>query len=231
VGGGDDFMTLGASVFYNQAGIMKLKTLQAMPAINFHKSLSGNKSSYLSGGFMAGFVNRQYDGKNLTFDNQYTGGRFDASAPTGEQFSGLSRGFLDVAVGLSYNSQLGESGSYYLGTSLSHFNKPSTNFLDEEITLSPKWQFNGGLKTPLSELVELTLEGNYLMQGPYTEIVGGAMINYSLTHMQNQEDNSIKQLSVGAGVFMRLNDAVIPYVQMTYNHFDVGVSYDVISAR
>lgn len=226
VGNGDDFMTVGATAFYDQAGIQKLKTLQVMPAVNFHKSLSGNKNSYLSAGFMAGFVNRQFDGQNLTFDNQYTGGRYNPSAPSGEHFAGISRSFFDVALGLSYNGAIGENGSYYAGASLWHFNKPATSFLSDQIQLQPKWQFNAGFRNWVSEKLELTVEGNYLKQGAYSETIGGATIRYSLDDMLG-EASDISQLSVGAGAFMRLNDAVIPYLQINYNHFDVGLSYDV----
>jgi type IX secretion system PorP/SprF family membrane protein len=227
VGGADDYMTLGISMFSDEAGSVKLKTLQVMPAINFHKSLSGNKSSYLNGGFMAGYVSRQFDGKNLTFDNQYTGGRFNASAPTGENFSSLNRSFFDIALGLSYNSQLGENGAYYAGVSLWHFNKPATNFLSDKITLQPKIQFNAGVRTWVAANLELTVEANYLKQGPYTEAIGGAMVRYDLTQNLNQQETAISTFSVGGGAFVRLNDAVIPYVQVSYNHFDVGLSYDV----
>lgn len=226
VGSGDDFMTLGASTFYDQAGVMKLKTLQVMPAINFHKSLSGNKNSYLSGGFMAGFVNRQFDGKNLTFDNQYTGGQYDPSAATGERFTGLSRGFFDAAVGLSYNSDAGEKGSYYLGASLWHFNKPSYSFLSDNIQLAPKWQFQGGVRTWLNDALQLTLEGNYLMQDNYSETIGGARVQYFFDG-EMITDAAISEFSVAGGLYVRLKDAIIPYVQVSYNHMDVGISYDV----
>ena len=226
VGSGDDFMTVGASAFYDEAGVQKLKTLQVMPALNFHKSLSGNRNSYLSAGFMAGFVNRQFDGKNLTFDNQYTGGRFDASNPSGENFTGLSRGFLDVALGLSYNSDFGEKGSYYIGGSLWHFNKPSYSFLSDNIQLDPKWQFNAGLRTWLNEQVRLTFEGNYLKQGVYSETIAGGLVQYFFDDAI-MSDNPISELSVAGGVFVRFQDAIIPYAQISYNHFDVGISYDV----
>jgi type IX secretion system PorP/SprF family membrane protein len=226
VGTGDDFMTVGASAFYDEAGVMKLKTLQVMPALNFHKSLSGDRNSYLSAGFMAGFVSRQFDGKNLTFDNQYNGGQFDPTAPSGERFTGLSRSFLDVAVGLSYNSNLGEKGSYYIGGSLWHFNKPSYSFLSDNIQLDAKWQANAGVRTWLNEQVQLTFEGNYLVQGPYSETILGGMVQYHLNDMVNTDD-PIGEVSVAGGVFMRLNDAIIPYAQISYNHIDVGISYDV----
>lgn len=229
VGNGDDFMTVGASVFYDQAGIMKLKTLQAMPAINFHKSLSGNKNSFLSGGFMAGIINRQFDGKNLTFDNQYTGSGFNPSAASGEQFTGVSRSLFDISAGLSYNSEIGENGNYYFGASLWHFHKPVTGLLSNQIQLDPKWQFNAGLKTPLNEEVTLTVEANYLQQGKYSETVGGVLVQYVLDSKiySYGEETSIQSFSVGGGLFARLNDAIIPYVQLTYNHIDIGISYDV----
>lgn len=225
-GGGNDFMTIGLSTFYDQAGVMKLKTLQVMPAINFHKSLSGEKNSYLSAGFMAGFINRQFDGKNLTFDNQYTGGRFDPSTPSGERFTGLSRGFLDVAVGLSYSSQLGEKGTYYIGGSFWHFNKPSYSFLSDNIQLDPKWQFNGGVRTWVNEQVRLTFEANYLKQGVYSETIVGGMVQYFFDDAMMNE-SPVAELSVAGGVFVRLKDAIIPYAQLSYNHFDIGLSYDV----
>jgi type IX secretion system PorP/SprF family membrane protein len=226
VGGGDDFMTVGGSAFYDEAGVMKLKTLQIMPAINFHKSLSGTKNSYLSGGFMAGFVNRQFDGKNLTFDNQYTGGAFNPANPTGERFTGLSRAFFDIALGLSYNSDFGENGSYYLGGSLWHFNKPSYSFLSDNIQLDPKWQFNGGVRTWINEQVQLTVEANYLKQGNYAETIGGGMVKYFFDNAM-VDDQPISEFSVAGGVYGRLGDAIIPYAQISYNHFDVGISYDV----
>lgn len=227
VGGGDDFMTVAASAFYDQAGIMKLKTLQVMPAINFHKSLSGYKNSYLSGGFMAGIVNRQFDGQNLTFDNQYTAGRFNPNAASGERFAALSRMFLDVAVGLSFNHDFGENGSYYIGSSLWHFNKPKNGFLNSTISLDPKWQFNAGIKKQWNEQLTLSGEINYLLQGKYTEMIGGVLASYALNQKGFDGGSSLSGAAIGGGLYLRWNDAIIPYAQVSYNHIDVGISYDV----
>ncbi len=227
VGSGDDYMTVGGTAFYDQAGIMKLKTLQVMPAINFHKSLSANRNSYLSGGFTAGIINRQFDGQNLTFDNQYTGGRFNPAAASGERFTGISKMVFDIALGLSYNSDIGENGVYYVGGSYWHFHKPIIGFISNDIQLLPKWQANAGYKTELTNEVELSLEANHLIQGPYSETIGGAMVKYRLDQFMQVGDPGITNFSVGGGLFYRLNDAIIPYVQVSYNHIDVGVSYDV----
>lgn len=231
VGSGDDFITFGLSCFYDEAGIMKLKTLQVMPAINFHKSLSGTKSSYLSAGFMAGFIQRSFNGKNLTFDNQYTAGRYNPSASSGEQFTGLTTSLFDIALGLSYNTEVGENGVIYLGGSYWHFNKPKANFLQETIQLQPKWQLNAGYKVRINDYLEARLEMNYLKQGNYSETIGGGLLSYSLDEMLDRESGGIGEYKIGAGLFMRWDDAVIPVVQVSYGRVDVNFSYDVNTSQ
>lgn len=232
VGQGDDYMTVGGLAAYDQAGIMKLKTLQAMPVINFHKSLSGLRNAYLSGGFSAGVVSRNFDGQNLTFDNQYTGGRFVPGSATGERFTGLSRSFFDISTGLSFNTDISESSTIYTGASLWHFHKPQVSFFTDQLQLNPKWQFNAGIRSNLSPDLVLTAEANYLQQGPYNETIGGLGLMYRIPNsMPYGSDNELEALAVGFGAYMRLGDAIIPYVQISYNHLDIGLSYDVNVSR
>jgi type IX secretion system PorP/SprF family membrane protein len=232
VGRGDDYMTVGGVAVYDQAGIMKLKTLQVMPVINFHKSLSGLRNAYLSGGFSAGVVSRNFDGQNLTFDNQYTGGRFVPGSATGERFTGLSRSFFDISTGLSFNTDLTENSIIYIGASLWHFHKPQVNFFSTQLQLNPKWQFNAGIRSNLSPDLVLTAEANYLQQGPYNETIGGLGLMYRIPNsMPYGTDNELAALAVGFGAYMRLGDAIIPYLQISYKHLDIGLSYDVNVSR
>jgi type IX secretion system PorP/SprF family membrane protein len=230
VGQGNDFLTVGFNMFHDIAGSSRLKTTQFMPAINFHKSLDAERNRYLSLGFMGGIVQRQFDSKNLTFDNQYTLRGYDPFAPTGEQFSGLQRTIADFAVGLSYNSQLGEYGNYFLGASLWHFNKPTERFVLEEVQLAPKWQFNGGIRTPVSETVEIHAEVNYLLQDSYTELLAGGYASYVFSDATDR-DNGMQRMAVSLGAFVRLNDAVIPVARMEYNNFALGFSYDINTSQ
>jgi type IX secretion system PorP/SprF family membrane protein len=227
VGQGDNFITTGASFFHDQAGVMKLTTTQVMPVINFHKSLHAEKNRYLSAGFMAGMVQRQFDGRALSFDNQYSAGRYDPTASTGEDFTGLNHRFADFGVGISYNSEVGVLGNYFIGASYWHFNKPKANFLTQSVQLNPKWQMNAGLRIPLNERVLLQVEANHLMQGEYKETIGGGMLSYVFTESTQDGAQGLNQFQVGAGLFMRFQDAIIPQVMLTYNHFDLGVSYDI----
>jgi type IX secretion system PorP/SprF family membrane protein len=226
VGQADDYMTVGLSAFYDKAGIQNLKTIQVMPTLNYHKLIDAANVGYLSAGFMAGFVQRQFDGTKLSFDNQYTNGSYDPFAPTGENFTGLSRNLADFAVGLVYSAEIFEKGNWYLGTSLWHFNKPKVNFLQENIQLNPKWQANAGINIPLSEIWSVKGEMNYLKQGLFTETMAGVLFTVSPV-MQSSPNGDEQTLKVSAGMMMRVNDALVPVLQLGYNQFKVGVSYDV----
>lgn len=225
---GNDFLTVGSSAFYDQAGIQALKTLQVLPVINFHKNLgSSDKIRFLSIGFMGGYVSRQFSGANLTFDNQYTNGRFSSSNATGESFTGLSRSVFDMAVGMSYNSQIGENAFYYAGASLWHFNSPSANYLSSVVKLPMKIQANAGIRARAGDYLEWTVEGNHLQQGQYKETIIGAVLKYDLIGSSASEETEMSSASVGLGGFVRLNDAFIPYAYLRYNQMDIGVSYDI----
>src|SRR5688572_32580717 len=54
VGFSNDFITAGMQMLYDKAGTVGLTTTQLLPALNYHKSLSDDKVSFLSLGFMGG---------------------------------------------------------------------------------------------------------------------------------------------------------------------------------
>jgi type IX secretion system PorP/SprF family membrane protein len=224
---GSDYLTVGTSAFYDQAGIQALKTLQVLPVVNFHKNLGGDKIRFLSIGFSGGYVSRQFSGANLTFDNQYTNGRFSGSNPTGENFIGLNRSMFDMAVGMSYNSQLGENTFYYAGASLWHFNSPSANYLNTSVKLPMKMQANVGVRARVGDYLEWTIEGNHLQQAQYKETIIGGMVKYDLIGSSASSETEMQSASVGLGGFIRLNDAFIPYAYLRYNQIDIGISYDI----
>ncbi|MGV3658283.1 MAG: PorP/SprF family type IX secretion system membrane protein, partial [Chitinophagaceae bacterium] len=225
VGYANDFLTIGLQTFYDVAGIARLSTAQVMPALNFHKALNEEKNSFLSAGFMAGYVQRYFNDKNLTFDNQYTGGQYNPSAPSGENFAYLKRGFADYAAGLSFSSSLANAGNYYIGVSLFHLTKPSETFMNKEFVLMRKFQANAGVKAAFNDDLQFRGEVNFLKQGPFTEIMLGGLATYHITDMY-EEGTNIKSVSVSGGLFLRLNDAAVPVVKLNYNNFEVGMSYD-----
>ena len=223
----DDFLTIGFSSFYDQAGTMNLKTIHVMPGINYHKSLSRKKGKYLSAGFMTGLVRRQFDLRKLSFNNQYNNNRYNPSASTGESFFQISRMIADMSAGISFNSSLNNGGAYFIGASIWHFNNPTTGFLDNNISLPIKYQTNAGIKFPLNPLNQITAEANYLKQDQYEEIVAGLFIKHYLIDFEQSAEKKIARLSIGGGIAFRYQDAIIPQFSIEFNGFNLGISYDI----
>ena len=73
VGTTNDFITTGMQMLYDKAGTVGLTTTQVLPALNYHKSLSNEKVSFLSLGFMGGLIHKSIDITKMTTNNQYNG--------------------------------------------------------------------------------------------------------------------------------------------------------------
>jgi len=48
VGKGDDYVTWGMQLFYDRAGTVSFTQTKILPALNYHKSISSEKNTYLS---------------------------------------------------------------------------------------------------------------------------------------------------------------------------------------
>ena len=100
VGSGEDFVTMGMQFFYDKAGTVSYTNTQILPVLNYHKSLSSDKSKYLSLGFMGGWVQHSIDLSKITTNSQYEG------MGIGENITDPSYSYIDGSVGMSFNSAL-----------------------------------------------------------------------------------------------------------------------------
>lgn len=219
VGQGDDFLTVGLLMFYDKAGATALTSTHIMPALNFHKSISNERNMYLSAGFMAGVVQRRLDASKITTNNQYDG------LGTGENFSASQYSYLDGSAGLSFNSGIGENpdDNLVVGIAYHHFTRPKNSFFnDESVRTSPKLVFSADLKFSLGESSSITVQADHSSQGNYKETIGGLMFGLKFGAYTESPDYAIH-----GGLFMRLNDALIPTIKLDYHPFSAALSYDV----
>jgi len=219
IGKGDDFFTTGLQMLNDKAGSIGWITTQVLPVLNYHKSLSSEKNSYLSMGFMGGWVQRRFDISKMTTNSQYDG------VGLGENLQNMQYNYLDGSVGMSYNSNLNGNpdNTYFLGAAYHHFNRPNKSFYrNSSIELNPKWVFSGGLKLGVAENAYLTIQADQTMQGSFSETVAGAMCGLKLGQDVDNPDYTIH-----LGTFIRWNDALIPVVKLDYNPFSIALSYDV----
>jgi type IX secretion system PorP/SprF family membrane protein len=221
VGKGEDFMSAGIQFLFDRAGTVALQTSHFLPVVNFHKSLSANRNTYLSLGFMAGLVTRRLDRSRVTTNNQYDGFEYNGSLPDGELFA-ANYAYFDANVGMSFSSTIGadEQHLFFLGLAYHHFNKPVNSFY-RNINHLPKWVLSGGLKLNVDMYSYVTFHGDYTRQWPYQELIGGAM------YSRKVGDEDVPTYTIHGGMYVRYKDAVIPVVKMDYYPFSLAFSYDI----
>lgn len=225
VGESTDFVTIGGQVLYDKAGTVDLTSIHILPAINYHKSLSAERSMYLSMAVMGGYVQRSIDRSKITTNSQFNGSAYDPNMATGETFSKSSYGYFDGTVGLSFNTQLGENvdNNMFLGIAYHHFNKSKkvSFYSDYKVELMPKWVASGGFRMSTTDYSYITLEADYTIQGVNKEIIGGVM------YSQKLDDPDNPKYIIHGGTYLRLNDAIIPVLKVESKPIAVAVSYDV----
>lgn len=226
IGQTDDYITTGLQLVYDKAGTTNFTTTNILPAINYHKSLSGEKSTYLSLGFMGGLVQRRIDRSKMTTNSQYDGNGYNPALADGETFVNDNFSYLDGSVGMTYSSAFSSArpqDNYFFGVAFHHFNRPKNSFYHRpEIELSPKWVYSAGVRFGISETSYLTIQADHTVQGPSKETIAGAMYSVKIG-----EDYDHPNYTLHVGSFLRLQDALIPVIKLDYNPFAIALSYDV----
>lgn len=218
-----DYLALGLQITNDVAGDSKMGKTQLLPSLTFHKSVNGDKDTYLSLGFSGGAVQQRFDPSKLQFDDQFVNGAYSATNPTRQVFLNSNRTYLDAAVGMLYSSLFGNDIKYYIGASYFHFTQPKVAFNPEnDIRLNKKLMVNAGLSAPTSEYDRFILYTDIFTQGGNRQVQGGFMYKHDL--VQEEVDNSF---SLSGGAFIRWNDAVMPVVKLDYYKLGIGVTYDV----
>ncbi|MEN9570866.1 MAG: hypothetical protein RL172_2097 [Bacteroidota bacterium] len=229
VGKGEDYMTLGGQILYDKAGTIAMTSTHVLPAVNYHKSLSGEKNMYLSLGFMGGFVQRRIDRSKITTNSQFDGTNYNGGLADGETFNNPSYSYFDGTAGLSFNMQVGENpeNNVFAGVAYHHFNKPSnvSFYSNTKLEMAPKWIYSAGARITTAEFSYVTFHTDYVAQGPHTELIGGAIYTRKL------DDPEVPTFLIHGGVFVRMNDAIIPIAKVEMRPLAVSLSYDINTSQ
>jgi type IX secretion system PorP/SprF family membrane protein len=225
VGETSDFITIGGQFLFDKAGTVDLTSTHILPAVNYHKSLSGDRSMYLSMALMGGWVQRRIDKSKITTNSQFDGNNYNGGLATGETFDKSSYSYFDGTAGLSFNAQLGENvdNNFYIGAAYHHFNrsKKVSFYSDATVEMKPKWVMSGGIRMSTSDYTYITFEGDYTTQSTNKEIIAGLLYSYKL------DDPTDPKYLIHGGAYMRLNDAIIPVVKIETKPLAIAVSYDI----
>lgn len=224
VGQGDDYITIGGQVLYDKAGTIALTSTHILPALNYHKSLGAEKNTYLSLAFMGGYVQRSIDRSKITTNSQYDGTGFNPGLSDGEKMAKSSYSYLDGTVGMSFNTQLGESinNNFFAGFAYHHFNKAkkASFYSDGTSEMTAKIVGSAGLRMSMTDYSYFTLQTDYTAQGPHKELMAGALYSWKLDKVENPK------YTLHAGAYLRWKDAFIPVAKIECRPIAIAVSYD-----
>ncbi len=215
-----DVFGIGFSGLSDQSADAALKLNYGSMSLSYHKALDEEGYNTIGGGFQATYSSVTLDVSKLTFEDQLRADGFTGT--TNETFSnGTNQNYMDMNAGLLYSGSSNGYNNYYLGLSAYHINKPSLSFIDKTWNLATRFTIHGGGAFPLNELFTLNTSAIYQMQNKASEFVFGGALSSNLNH------DEINPTNIYFGSWMRLNDAIIPYLGIEVNGLRIGASYDI----
>ena len=219
---GDGILGGGLQIDYDRAGDGNLSWLRLGASAGYTRQLSDQL--FLSAGGQLLYLQRSVDAAQLTFANQFNGDVFEPDTP-GELVGTLASGAVSGSAGLNVHVQLPRTRTKYdMGAAAFHLNAPTTDFeFGNPIRGSwqPRFNLYGLAVYELNDRVDLVGQAIHQRQSSYQETLVASGVRYHLETAADQETSL--QLTLGH----RLNDAVIPAVEMRYRMFTGGVSYDI----
>ncbi|MEW6469941.1 MAG: PorP/SprF family type IX secretion system membrane protein [Bacteroidota bacterium] len=223
---GDDYFAGGISVSNDKAGASKLTGNLYSGAICFNKSLSQGGTKYISIGFQTGYGMRSIDLSALSWDNQWSGGTYNSSLPSGEPTIGLTKNYLDMSTGILFSS-IGEMVKWNIGAAMFHVNQPDIGFGTKD-RLYAKYVAHGSGTFRLGKTSNTSLiPGLHIaVQGPTTLVNTGMAVKYVLQD-RSKYTGYYSEMSVQFGGWYRMGDALIFSTRFDYGQFAAGFSYDM----
>jgi type IX secretion system PorP/SprF family membrane protein len=215
-----DVMGFGISALTDASANGILKQTYGALSLSYHKALDEDGFNTIGAGFQGSFASMNLDRTKLLFEDQLTANGFTGA--TSDIFTTANvQNYFDVNAGILFSGSSNGSNNYYIGASVYHINAPKVSYKDKNWQLSNRVTVHGGGYFPVSDRV--TINGSFIhqVQNKANETVFGAAAGLNAT---GDTDNPT---TVYVGSWMRLNDAVIPYIGLEFNGIRIGASYDV----
>lgn len=221
-------LTGGAAFDQTNTGFYKSNTL--LLGLGYAQPLNRN-GLYAAVGFQGAFVSNQY-GVSGTFPDQFNEFGPIAGAATADPLrAGNKYNYFSLNAGASV-FKTGSDLDWYIGGSARHLNRPFTevNKLDQ-FRLEPTYGIQSGL-TLRADQSRFSLYGVGNMKGKASEWLLGAqyhlVVSGDAATASSSGNDQLVMLSIGCAV--RLKDALIPSLGITYNKTRLGLHYDMNSS-
>ncbi|MEI7471349.1 MAG: PorP/SprF family type IX secretion system membrane protein [Chitinophagaceae bacterium] len=214
-----DVFGVGVSGLSDASANSILKLNYGSVSMSYHKALDENGYNTIGAGFQGTYSSMNLDVTKLTFEDMLTQNGFTGTT-SDILTNGAKQNYVDLNAGILFSGSTNGINNFYIGTSMYHINRPKISFKDKNWYLGGRVTVHGGGSFPVGEVLMVHTSVIHQIQAKAHETVLGAALSYSLNG--DNENPS----SVYFGSWMRLNDAVIPYVGLEVAGLRIGASYD-----
>ena len=220
-----DVFGVGVSALTDASANNTLKLNYGSVSMSYHKALDENNYNTIGAGFQGTYSSMALDISKLTFEDELQQNGF-APGTSGEYIginplTGKNKNYFEVNAGVLYSGSSNGENNYYFGVSMYHINRPKVSFKDKNWYLSNRLTIHGGGSFPISDVVSVNVSVIEQLQNKASETVLGAALSLSANGDKTNPTN------VYIGSWLRLNDALIPYLGLEIGSLRFGASYDV----
>ena len=215
---------VGGMLMYDRAMAGVVTSTYASANVAYRVKLNEGETRHMFGaGFGLIYGHRRISFDRVDFEEQFTGYGFNTNLPTGETSLSQMKPYLSISTGLLY-SITSQNSNIDFGVAAFHVNKPKQTFLqDENQELPIRKVAHVNYERFLSESVVLSVNAVYQSQETAKYYSFGGALGYYIPQMND--------LMLNAGIWYWSNNAVIPYVGITYKDYQFGLSYDVTTSK
>ena len=215
-----DVFGVGISGLTDASANNILKLNYGSVSMSYHKALDENGYSTIGAGFQGTYSSLSLDQSKLTFETMLSQNGFTDESGREVLANGNNQSYFDLNAGLLYSGSTNGVNNFYLGASMYHINRPKVGFKDKNWYLAGRISAHAGGSFPLSDILTVHASAIYQVQNKASETTLGAAIAANLS------GDAEKPSAIYIGSWIRLNDAIVPYIGLEFGGLRVGASYD-----
>lgn len=216
----------GAGLLLNtdKAGDGDFGTVQVGLNLAYHYPLLADSTMVLSAGLAGTYNQISINYNKLNFNNQFDGGQYNSTLPSGEVFPTDQFSFFDVSLGANLYYLYRATYPVNIGVSWWHINRPERSFFENSsVKLNQKLNLNIGTTIEITENTSVSPSFLYMQQGKFHEFDLGGYVKTTVDNISVQ--------TIYLGAWLRTRDAAIIMGGFDYKNARIGVSYDFNTSK
>lgn len=215
-----DVFGIGLSGVSDASANSQLKLNYGSASLSYHKALDEDGYNTIGAGFQGTYSSMVLDITKLNFEDMLTQNGFTGTT-SDVLTNGNNQNYFDVNAGLLFSGSTNGENNYYVGASMYHINRPQVSYKDKSWYLSGRVTVHAGGTFFLSDVVSVSTSIIHQMQNKASETtLGGALA-------LNADSDNENPTNVYVGSWLRVNDAIIPYIGLEFGGLRIGATYDL----